>query len=139
MRLRNLLIALTSGLSVFGAADAAPDSAIPNFAPDSNTGWIAGDPNGANPVGQDFIPPESGPGPVTNDPTHPHVDDGAARRAGGTQPTFRVADVSNPILQPWVKDALRKTNEHAAGRSACRAGCFTRCARFGSFRPRKKW
>jgi len=113
MRLRGLLIAIGSVLCVFGAAGAAQDSIIPNFAPDSVSGWIAGDPNGANPVGQDFIPPESGPGPVTNDPAHPHVDDGAARRAGGTQPTFRVADVSNPMLQPWVKDALRKTNEHA--------------------------
>jgi len=86
---------------------------IPNFSPDNVTGWIAGDPNGANPVGQDFIPPENGPGPVSNDPAHPHVDDGAARRAGGTQPTVRVADVNSPILLPWVKDALKKVNEHA--------------------------
>jgi hypothetical protein len=90
----------------------AQDSRIPNFSPDSVTGWIAGDPNGENPIGQDFISPESGPGPVSNDKAHPHVDDGAARR-DGKQPTYRVADLTNPILLPWVRDALRKENARA--------------------------
>ena len=90
----------------------AQDSLIPNFSPDSVTGWIAGVPDGENPTGQDFLPPQSGPGPVANDKAHPHVDDGAARR-DGKQPTFRVADLTNPILQPWVRDALRKANERA--------------------------
>src|SRR6266478_3096595 len=90
----------------------AGQPAIPNFSPDSRTSWIAGDPNGENPVGQDFIPPESGPGPVTADPAHPHFDDGAARKTGG-QPTYRVADLSNPILQPWVRRALQQANERA--------------------------
>ena len=93
-------------------ASAAQNSAIPNFSPDNRTGWIAGDPKGENPVGQDFIPPESGPGPVTNDKAYPHVDDGAARR-DGKQPTYRVADLNNPVLMPWVKDALRKENARA--------------------------
>jgi hypothetical protein len=90
----------------------AQDTPIPNFSPDSVTGWIAGVPDGENPTGQDFLLPESGPGPVTNDKAHPHVDDGAARR-DGKQPTFRVADLTNPILQPWVREALRKANERA--------------------------
>jgi hypothetical protein len=42
--------------------------------------------------------PASGPGPVTNDPAHPYVTNAAA--AAWAQPTFRVADLSNPILQP---------------------------------------
>jgi hypothetical protein len=29
----------------------------------------------------------------------------------GRQPTERVADLSNPILQPWARDVLRKRNE----------------------------
>ncbi len=103
--------ALCASLALWPAS-AADNAAIPNFGPDSVTGWIAGDPKGENPIGQDFIPPESGPGPVTSDKTHPHVDDGAARRDGG-QPTYRVADLTNPILQPWVKEALRKENERA--------------------------
>jgi len=60
----------------------AQETRVPDFSPDSVTGWVAGDPNGENPTGQDFIAPESGPGPVGNDKAHPHIDDwrGAARR-----------------------------------------------------------
>jgi hypothetical protein len=50
------------------------------------------------------------PGPVTNDPRYPYVDNGAARRAGG-QPTYRVADLNNPILQPWAKESMKKAND----------------------------
>src|SRR5260221_976564 len=108
-----VLIGGLLGVSVtFWSALSAERAAIPNFSPDSRTGWIAGDPNGENPVGQDFIPPERGPGPVTADPAHPHFDDSAARKAGG-QPTFRVADLSNPILQPWVSRALQQANDRA--------------------------
>jgi hypothetical protein len=75
-------------------------------------------PRAENPVGQEFIPPPSGPGPVTYDKAHPYVDDGQARR-DGKQPTFRVADLSNPILQPWVREALRKANERVlSGKAA---------------------
>jgi len=41
---------------------------LPDFAPDARTGWIVGVPEGKTPTGQDYLPPESGPGPVTNDP-----------------------------------------------------------------------
>jgi hypothetical protein len=35
------------------------------------------------------------------------------------QSAFRVADLSNPILQPWTRDELRKANERAlSGRAA---------------------
>jgi hypothetical protein len=105
------IIAVLAGVSVLSPVLGA-GQAIPNFSPDDRTGWIAGDPNGENPIGQDFIPPETGPGPVTNDPAYPHLDDGAARRAGG-QPTYRVADLKNPVLQPWVRDALAKENARA--------------------------
>jgi hypothetical protein len=103
-----------SGLLWPAAAENAP---IPNFAADAFTGWIAGVPEGKSPTGQDFLPPESGPGPVTNDPAHPFVDDAAARR-DGKQPTFRVADLSNPILLPWTREALRKQNERALAERA---------------------
>src|SRR5579871_6241480 len=62
------------------------------FAPDNETRWLA--------VGQDFLPPDHGPGPVTFDRAHPYLTNPAAAASGG-QPTFRVADLSNPILQPW--------------------------------------
>jgi hypothetical protein len=58
--------------------------------------------------GDDFLPPVSGPGPIFSDPKHPYHSN-----QSGVQPTYRVADISNPILQPWVKQALEKTNDRA--------------------------
>jgi hypothetical protein len=104
--------ALLATAAALSPALPAQDVRVPNFSPDTVTGWVAGDPNGENPTGQDFLPPESGPGPVGNDKAHPHIDDGAARR-DGKQPTFRVADLTNPMLLPWVRDSLRKANERA--------------------------
>jgi hypothetical protein len=63
-----------------------------------NGGWLAG--------GADFKQPENGPGPVKDIP--------GWRRGGnqeGVQATFRMADVSNPILQPWARDAVQKIND----------------------------
>jgi hypothetical protein len=80
---------------------------IPNFSEDATVGWLS--------AGTEFIAMPSGPHPVTPDPAHPYVLNG--RR--GRQPTLRVADLDNPILQPWVKDALRKVNERVlSGRAA---------------------
>jgi hypothetical protein len=80
----------------------------PNFSPDSIVGWIA--------VPGGFKPPASGPGPVTNDPAHPLIVNllpnyPPSGRIQGPQPTFAVADLNNPILQPWAQEALRKRNE----------------------------
>jgi hypothetical protein len=86
--------------------------AVPNFAPDGRIGWIAGVPDGPTPIGDDFLPPPSGPGPVTFDKAHPFVDNRLARKLG-TNSTNRVADLTNPILQPWVREELRKLNERA--------------------------
>jgi hypothetical protein len=79
--------------------------AVPNFAPDTSTGWIA---SGMG-FGTDFVQPPSGPGPVTNDPAYPYVTNAAAV-ATGRQPTFRVADLTNPILQPWAAAQMKKAN-----------------------------
>ena len=93
-------------------AAGADNLAIPNFSPDSRTGWVAGVPDGVSPIGQDFLQPPSGPGPVTFDKAHPYVDSAISRKTGA-QPTLRIADLSNPILQPWVREELRKVNERA--------------------------
>jgi len=85
---------------------------VPIFSPDSRIGWIAGVPDGVSPIGQDFLQPPSGPGPVTFDKAHPYRDTAAAARAHA-QPTLRVADLGNPILLPWVREELRKVNERA--------------------------
>jgi hypothetical protein len=77
--------------------EAAP---IPNFAPDPSTAWTLN-----RPAHDDFLPPPSGPGPVLADKAHPYVPNGQG------QPTYRVADLTNPILKPWVIEQMRKANE----------------------------
>ena len=72
-----------------------------------------------------FQPP-SGPGPVTFDKAHPYIDNRVARRTG-KQPTLRVADLSNPILQPWVREQLRKVNASRADRDRCMFTPKERC------------
>ena len=75
---------------------AASSGPIPELSSASGSAWR----NTRN----DFIPPKTGAGPVSFDPNF-----GAARRT----PEMFVADLSNPILQPWVKEALRKANLEA--------------------------
>jgi hypothetical protein len=88
----------------------------PIFSPAANIGWIS--------YGPDFIPEPSGPQPVTFDPAHPFIENGIeynAARPGSKDEninsTFPVADLSNPILQPWAREELRKLNDRVlAGR-----------------------
>ena len=75
---------------------AAPSGPIPDLSTGGGAAWR----NTRN----DFIPPKTGAGPVSFDPNF-----GAARRT----PEMFVADLSNPILQPWAKEALRKANLEA--------------------------
>jgi hypothetical protein len=77
----------------------------PNFAPDSLTGWL-------KPPGDEFIQPDTGPGPVRADPAHPYVPNSFpyVPREAAAQQTDMIADLNNPILQPWVIEAMRKSN-----------------------------
>jgi hypothetical protein len=96
---------LGEAASVAAPAPASP----PVFSPSPNVGWIS--------YGTDFLPPPSGPGPVLSDPAHPFIPDPVEYRQAQPdlklpeQSTFRVADLSNPILQPSTREALRKRNE----------------------------
>lgn len=99
---RLAVAALACSVAVLGPA-LRPARAAPDFAPDSLTGWQLLD--------DDFIAPPSGPGPVVSDPAHPYVS--FYRSPRNPKPSFRVADLSNPILQPWVREQLRKVNERA--------------------------
>jgi hypothetical protein len=74
----------------------------PDFAPDASVGWYA--------YNRIFIPPASGAGPVQQDPAHPYVSNDEFR-VTGRQPTAQLADLDNPILQPWARDVVRKRNE----------------------------
>jgi hypothetical protein len=89
-------------LACFGAAaPAAEGTSVPNFASDPATAWVPD-----RPTGDDFLPPESGPGPVMSAKDHPYVPNGAGR-----QSTYRVADLTNPILKPWAIAQMRKAND----------------------------
>ena len=98
-KLRSKLRSLIAGVIVAAAlgwpAVGAESAAVPNFSPDSRTGWIAGVPDGETPIGDDFLQPPSGPGPVTFDRAHPFIDNRVSRRLGKSA-TNRVADLSNP-------------------------------------------
>jgi hypothetical protein len=116
------LISLIWSAGALGPVYGASPAPIPNFASNSNIGWVA---SGSG-FGNDFVQPPSGPGPVTNDPAHPYVTNAAAA-ASGRQPTFRVADLTNPILKPWAVAQMRKANQDVlAGKVAFTADarCF---------------
>jgi hypothetical protein len=84
-------------------SDSAMAQGLPTgFAPNPNIGWFS--------YSRDFIPPLSGPGPVQSDPAHPHISNDDFR-VTGAQPTQPVADLNNPILQPWAREVIRKRNE----------------------------
>jgi hypothetical protein len=88
-----------------GAQAAAAADAIPNFAPNEHTSWYPDRPDGDN-----FLPPASGPGPVMSRPGYPYVPN-AGRDFASSKPTYRIADITNPILQPWVVDQMRRDND----------------------------
>ena len=85
-------------LSATLAAQSATDAPgpIPRLS-SSDYGWF--------PVGDDFLPPFLGPGPVMSDPAHPYYNN-----QSGRQPTDRIADLTNPILKPWALERMKKSN-----------------------------
>jgi hypothetical protein len=91
--------AVVCAVAALGPALAAENTPIPNFAPDSLTGWL-------KPPGDEFLPPESGPGPIRSDRAHPYVSNAVA-----VQETVKIADLTNPILQPWVVEQMKKSND----------------------------
>ena len=80
---------------IFMGAGTAP--AIPNFS-STTFGWLALAPN--------FQLPQSGPHQVTQHPDYPWKAPGR-----GEAPMWRIADLSNPILQNWTREELKKNNE----------------------------
>src|SRR3984893_10884589 len=74
-------------------------------------------------VADDFQPPASGPGPVTYAKERPYVPNNQE----GRQVTFRIADLTNPILKPWAIEKMREQNElAAAGKRAYEARASSR-------------
>src|SRR5271170_3668037 len=71
----------------------------PDFS-SNDAAWVLAERDG------DYIPIPGGPSPTRNDPAHPHVGNGA-----GTQPTYRVADLTNPNIKPWAKEIMKREND----------------------------
>jgi hypothetical protein len=107
--LRELALAssIVAGLPVAWVAPAVAQQKTtpPLLSSDLTVGWIG--------MG-DFQPIPGRVPPVTNDPKHPFVPNGTGR-----QPTYHIADLTNPNLKPWVKEAMKKDNDEVlAGKIA---------------------
>jgi hypothetical protein len=74
---------------------------VPDFSSDL-AGWVANE--------QDFVAVPDRPGPVVSDAAHPYINNLLARRIGA-QPTFRVADLTNPNIKPWAREIMKRENE----------------------------
>ena len=88
-------------------------TSVPDFSSDQ-VGWVA--------VG-DLTPVSGKPSPVRQDPAHRYVPNNV-----GGQPTYRMGDLSNPNLKPWVKERMKKDNDEVlagkigyTARSSCAA------------------
>jgi hypothetical protein len=113
---RLLSAAVVTGIALaalVAEAAAQQKAAVPDFS-SNQVGWIATNP--------DFIAVPGGPSPTRSDPAHPYVPNNS-----GAQPTFRVADLSNPNLKPWAREIMKKENEKVlagkigfTARSSCR-------------------
>jgi hypothetical protein len=94
------------------AAAAQQHPSPPDFS-SNQVGWIG--------VG-DLTGVAGGPALISNDPAHPFVPNNTS-----AQPTYRIADLSNPNLKSWVKERMKKDNDEVlagkiayTARSSCR-------------------
>jgi hypothetical protein len=104
-----VLIGLIAATPV--SAPAAQQNAPPDFSSD-RAGWV-----GLNGGGPFYEPVPGAPNhlsPIVSDPAYPFRANGS-----GGQSTYRIADLSNPNLMPWVKDHMKKDIEEVlAGKYA---------------------
>jgi hypothetical protein len=103
---RSVAFALLNGLvsiGIFWALPAGKVAAQTAPAPDFSSGqaaWIAMTP--------DFVSIPGKRGPTRSDPAHPYVPNNAGP---GAQPTFRVADLTDPNVKPWAKEVMKREND----------------------------
>jgi hypothetical protein len=122
------LIGVAAALPV-APAIAQQKPAIPDFS-SNQTGWIS--------INGDILDvPGAQPGIVRSNPAYPYVPNGT-----GVQPTYRIADLTDPNLKPWVKERMAKDNaEVLAGkigftpRSSCRPAGVPGFMSYGRFTP----
>jgi len=98
--LRNRVIAGSALLGLIGVvavASAATENTPPPDFSSNFQGWVG---LGGGGPGYEDVPGMERP--IYSDPAHPFVPNGPTR-----QPTFRIADLTNPNLKPWVKDHMK--------------------------------
>ena len=93
---RLIALSVLCSLAVASGQAAQEGKSIPDFS-SNEVAWIA--------INSDFTPVAGSPPPVGFDPQHPFV-----RNDQPGQATYRVADLNNPNLKPWVVEELRKAN-----------------------------
>jgi hypothetical protein len=109
-----MLPAVTALLAGAALAQVPQSSSGPLDLQSNDTAWIA--------MNNDLAGPATGLGPTQPDPAHPYVANGRA-----AQPTFRIADTSNPNLKPWAAQRMKKDNDEVlAGKIAftARSSCM---------------
>jgi len=107
------------GMTADGYAAAEVKPAVANFS-SIDRPWVAIE-------AQEYLPPQSGIGPVTYDHAHPIMVRNPNNAGVAVEAPLRIADLSNPNLKPWVVDALKKANDELiAGqlRWTSRANCM---------------
>ncbi len=100
------------------AADPVSPATTPNFST-FDFGWVK--------AGGGFLPPVSGPGPMSFDKANPIIARAPNARGELIVAPLHVADLSNPILKPWVVERMRKNDaEVIAGkiRFSARSNCY---------------
>jgi hypothetical protein len=100
------------------SAAAQQQPGVPDFS-SNQAGWVSGEGRGPN-----FGAVPGHLPPVGQDPAHPYVPNGPGR-----QPTFRLPDLNNANLKPWVKAQMQKRKDEVlaggiaiTARSSCRPG-----------------
>src|SRR6266849_2823246 len=92
-------------------------ASIPDFS-SNDAAWVFG-------LG-DYIAIPGEPSPTRNDAAHPYVSNNEFR-ARGAQPTYRIADLSNPNIKPWAKEIMKRENDKALSGGmpySARASCM---------------
>ena len=91
-------------------------ASTPDFS-SNDTAWVFGN--------TDYVAIPGGPSPTRNDPAHPNVSNNEFR-ATGAQPSYRIADLTNPNIKPWAKEIMKRENDKAlsggmpySARSSC--------------------
>jgi hypothetical protein len=120
-RLTGLAAGLLCAFAVAADGYAAGEekSSVPNYS-SIDRPWVAIE-------AQEYLPPASGPGPVTYDHAHPIMVRNPNNAGIAVDAPLRVADLNNANLKPWVVEALKKGNDELlAGklRWTSRANCM---------------